>query len=636
MLASDQILLSEEEEAWLEGYLPRRLSSSSPSEVLLLQYTSGSTGAPKGVTLSSSNLLTNIESVKQTSECSRSAGVGAAVALVSWLPQYHDMGLIGSCIAPAILGWRAELMSPASFLARPAAWLQAISRLASSHLVISAAPSFGYAVCASRVTEEECSTLSLSHWRVAMIGAEPIRERTLKCFDELFGRCGWRRERWACVYGLAESTLYAVGTTEVPSLLPLDRSRLQVGERPIVAEKAGSAGGGIEGEGAMDSDGGERGSRSDRGSGGGSVMRAEHGVGAEGVRWISREGVSKSERAVAADAGAASDGSCGWRCVGCALPSDARGQRLLIVHPDLHMPLADGCVGEIWLAGPSVARGYWNHPEDQSFGAALMATLPACSSPSDSAEGQVCEDTRYLRTGDLGLLHRGRLYIVGRLKDVLLIRGRTLHAADVEECVERHHPTAVRSGCCAAFAIEGESEEGLALMIEILKQTSHSEEAMEALVRSTRTVLAQLLGVKPCYVMLLKPNTLPKTTSGKLRRAECCKLLKSMEAAKGRATDREALVHVWCSIGREEESDDDGRPAMSNGWSEEAHAVGVLQAGGELVGSDHALCLESICKAIQEITFTEVNPDEPLDELGLDSTDLFELEAELRKRANSR
>ena len=380
-----------DEARWLETeWLPSRLgTAAAPDEISFLQYTSGSTGAPKGVAVATTSLVANIHSVKQASECSRAGRVGDAIALVSWLPQYHDMGLIGGCLSPAALGWRADLMEPSAFLTRPAAWLEAISRLHGTHDVISPAPNFGYALCARRVTAEDASTLKLSHWRMAMNGAEVIRHRTLRAFEQRFGGAnGFSPGAWACVYGLAENCLYACGSAEAPVVVSLDRRHVGVGGRPLMAQEGGI---GVEGD-----------------------TRTDGGIGGDG---------SDDQRV---------------QCVGCrVLDAGAVRQSVRIVHPETCDEMADGSVGEVWLSGESICRGYWNLPAEtqHAFGAALSTAGRGGGGGgggrgggSGGGGGGGGGGGCYLRSGDLGFLHQSRLYICGRLKDILTLRGRTLHA----------------------------------------------------------------------------------------------------------------------------------------------------------------------------------------------------------------
>ena len=176
------------DEAWLAAWLVSLCGPADPGEVAFLQYTSGSTGHPKGVMVGTRNLLANIDAIAQMRLCHAEMGsVGVErVGVCSWLPQYHDMGLIGGCLAAAVRGWRADLTSPFTFLQRPLVWLQMMTRLRETHLLMQPAPNFGYALCVRRIKGDALSKLSLSHWLIAMNGAEPIRAQTIQDFSARF------------------------------------------------------------------------------------------------------------------------------------------------------------------------------------------------------------------------------------------------------------------------------------------------------------------------------------------------------------------------------------------------------------------------------------------------------------------
>ncbi|EOD06406.1 hypothetical protein EMIHUDRAFT_41407, partial [Emiliania huxleyi CCMP1516] len=440
--ASDDSLAppSGEEEAWLHAAVAGR-TRPAESEIAFLQFTSGSTGNPKGVMVGTRNLVANVRLIIQANVRAVPAG---ELAIVSWLPQYHDMGLIGGCLSAALSGWRAELLSPFAFLQRPLLWLLAISRLSDSHHVVSPAPNFGYALCVRR--DAELPRLDLSRWRIAMNGAEPIRAATLREFEAKFGRAGFDPASWACVFGLAENVLYVAGCAEPAHLLRLDRARLAVGDVPLPRASPAGASQALE--------------------------------------------------------------ACGHAL----LPERESGQAVRIVG-DAREALPDGTVGEVWVRGPSVARGYWQLEE--------LSRETFCATLAGSSEGQSgesgCGADSYLRTGDLGLLWEGRLYIVGRIKDVLTIKGRTLHAHDIEVCAERGSD-ALRLGCCAAFPVLGDDgDEALVLMAELREEAARACAAVAAQVASA---VGEGEGVRPTVVVLLAPRSILKTTSGKLRRRE--------------------------------------------------------------------------------------------------------------------
>ncbi|MFD0416962.1 aminotransferase class I/II-fold pyridoxal phosphate-dependent enzyme [Streptomyces sp. NPDC127108] len=394
-----------------------------------LQYTSGSTSAPKGVMVSHGNLLHNLAAIH------RRLAHDADSQMVSWLPPYHDMGLIGGILSPLYGGFPAHLMAPMSFVRRPLLWLQALSDTRAS---TSVAPNFGFEACVRRITDEERDRLDLRHWRLALNGAEPVRADTLDRFVERFAPSGFRRSALLPCYGLAEATLMVTGVRahEPPAIGEFDAAALGAG-LATEATGAGKAAG------------------------------------------------SRVTRVVAC--GPAVDG------VDVAVV-DARTRR--------RVP-GEGTIGEVWLTGPSVARGYWRRPEatEDTFRARLEDE----------------PDTPYLRTGDLGFLREGQLHVVGRTKDVVIVQGRNHYPHDIELTVERADP-AVRPGCGAAFAVEVDGAEQLVVAYEI-----DGRRAADApgLLAGLRSAIADEHQVTPHAVVLLKRSTVHRTTSGKIQRQAC-------------------------------------------------------------------------------------------------------------------
>ncbi|HEV2852271.1 MAG TPA: amino acid adenylation domain-containing protein [Thermoanaerobaculia bacterium] len=392
-----------------------------------LQYTSGSTAAPKGVMLRHANLLANLEQIRL------SFAQTPAERTVIWLPPYHDMGLIGGILTPLYTGNTAVLLSPVSFLQRPLRWLQAISRYRGT---TSGGPNFAYDLCVEKIGEQERENLDLSSWTLAFNGAEPVRAATLERFARAFAPCGFRREAFLPCYGLAEGTLLAA-----------------VGWR-----------------------------------GAGATIGTFEAVELE------------KHRAVPA-----ADPDDARTLVGCG--TAPQGARLLVVDPESGVPRAPGEVGEIWIAGPAVAAGYWGLPEAtaESFGAR-------------TADG----DGPWLRTGDLGFLGPGNeLFVTGRSKDLIILRGRNHYPQDIELTVERSHP-ALRPGCGAAFAVEppeGAGEERLVIVQEVRRE--HRQEDPAEAVAAIRRAVADEHEAQVHAVVLLRPATIPKTTSGKIQRAAC-------------------------------------------------------------------------------------------------------------------
>ncbi|MFP2926241.1 fatty acyl-AMP ligase, partial [Pyxidicoccus sp. 3LG] len=420
-----------------------------------LQYTSGSTGSPRGVVLTHANLLHNSHAIQRCFEHdSNSVGV-------IWLPPYHDMGLIGGILQPLHVGFPVVLMSPLDFLARPMRWLQAVSRYRAT---TSGGPNFAYELCVRKATPELVSQLDLSSWSLAFNGAEPLHPATLQRFRETFAPCGFRPEAVYPCYGLAEATLIASGGRK--AALPL-----------------------------------------------------QHSVRKDALE--ANEAVPVSST----DAGALTLVGCGTR-----LPD----QELLIVEPQGRLPLPEGRVGEVWLRGPSIARGYWNRPEETE------ATFHARRA-DDPAAGP------YLRTGDLGFLRDGELFITGRLKDLIIVRGRNHYPHDLERTAVACH-AALRPGCSAAFGVEATGGEQLVLVQEV--DTRKAFDAA-ALTEAIREAVAAEHGVVLHAVVLIEPGSLPKTSSGKVQRRAT------------RAAWLEGQLQVVSSDVRPPEAGSDAEPSLA-------------------------------------------------------------------------
>ena len=402
----------------------------SPDTIAFLQYTSGSTSTPRGVMVSHGNLVHNEHMLQHAYEHT------AETVCVSWLPLYHDMGLIGNVLQTLYVGGHCVLMTPAAFLQRPVRWLQAISAF-NAHT--SGGPNFAYDVCVQKITAEQRSALDLSRWRLAFSGAEPIRAQTLNRFADVFAPCGFRRETLYPAYGLAEATLMVSGGRKAAE--------------PIVHTVQKTA-------------------------------LAQHRV-----------------------VSAQPDDADAQTLVGCG--QSRLGQQVRIVDPVTCQPCNPGQVGEIWVAGPSVTQGYWNHPEAtaQTFQAQLANT----------GEGP------FLRTGDLGCLCDGELFVTGRLKDMMIIRGSNHYPQDIEGTVEQSH-VALRPGYGAAFSVEVEGEERLVVVQELERSyrcTPLSKGGVREVMTAIRQAIAEVHGLQVHAVLLLRAGSVPKTTSGKIQRQAC-------------------------------------------------------------------------------------------------------------------
>ncbi len=390
----------------------------------LLQYTSGSTTTPKGVMVSHANLLHNQQIIQTAFQHT------PETILVSWLPLYHDMGLIGSILQPLYVGFPCILMSPLSFLQKPLRWLQAISRYRAT---TSGGPDFAYHLCARRVSAEQRAELDLSSWNIAFNGAEMVRAETLEQFSTAFAACGFQPHAFFPCYGLAEATLMVSGgPAEIPP------SILTVQAEGMARDEV--------------------------------IARGPH------------EASEKESRTLV---------SCGpWL-----------DQEIIIVDPATSTPCPPHQIGEIWVSGPGVAQGYWNRPAetDHTFRAFL----------ADTGGGP------FLRTGDLGFVANGELYLTGRLKDLIIIRGRNYYPQDIELTAEQAHP-ALQPGAGAAFSVDGDGEEQLALVYELQRRHRHADTEEVAL--AIRRAVADTHELQVHAIALLKPGTVAKTSSGKIQR----------------------------------------------------------------------------------------------------------------------
>jgi 1-acyl-sn-glycerol-3-phosphate acyltransferase len=387
-----------------------------PDDVALLQYTSGSTGSPKGVVLTHAELLANLRAM------ARATVTDSNDVFVSWLPLYHDMGLIGAWLGGLCIGFPLVVMSPLSFLARPARWLRAIS---DHRATLSASPNFGFELCARKARDEDLEGVDLSTLRMLFNGAEPVSADTLERFTERFATYGLRPEAIAPVYGLAEA---AVGLAFPPP-----------GRRPLV----------------------------DR---------------------IARESLVRAGLAVPAD-----DGDDAFRVVACgrALP----GYEMRVVDGAGNV-LADRHEGRIELRGPSATRGYFRNVE----------------------ETRRLFDGDWLDTGDLGYLAAGDIYLTGRAKDLIIRAGRNLHPEVLERAVS--DLPGVRAGCVAVFATS-DPEAGTERLVVAVETRAHDVATREQVRADVVTTTVDVLGTPPDEVMLLEPGSVPKTSSGKIRRAAC-------------------------------------------------------------------------------------------------------------------
>ena len=393
---------------------------TSRETLALLQYTSGSTGNPKGVMVAHHNLLHNVDSFR------RGLGFTEKTRFGGWIPLYHDMGLMAQLLPALFLGSDCVLMTPNAFVMRPHLWLRMIDKYG---IGFSAAPNFAYELCRRRVTDAQLAQIDLSRWEYAANGSEPVQASTLLAFAQRFAPAGFREEALCPCYGMAEATVYISGCAH---------------RRPVIH--------------AVDA---------------GRLARHEFKLAEPG----------QATRALV---------SCG----------PASDYDVRIVNPETGQVLPQGQVGEIWLRGESVARGYWHNEQ------ATRATFQASTADGDGG---------YLRTGDLGLVHGDEIYVTGRIKEMLIVHGRNLYPQDIEHEVRAQHAElSTRFG--AVFTVSAPDEEEAVIVTHEIKGR-FSVERLREITSSIKTAVSREFGVRVAGVVLLKPGNVQRTTSGKIQRS---------------------------------------------------------------------------------------------------------------------
>ncbi|MDR3501729.1 MAG: AMP-binding protein [Legionella sp.] len=395
---------------------------ASLDDLAFLQYTSGSTGDPKGVMVSHGNIIANTVTIDALFE-------GRGETLCSWLPPFHDMGLIGAILYPLVYNMHSVLMAPTTFLKRPFFWLKAISDYRAN---ISPAPNFSYEMCISTITDEEKKQLDLSYWLVALNGAEPVSARTLSRFSEAFKECGFQAEFCYPAYGMAETTLMVCGKKpgSNTTILQVDKKALQ--EKHEIQ-----------------------------------LTNSEHGS---------------------------------LYLVGCGYTP--LKHELKIIDPQSFAELKPFQIGEIVVSGPSVAKGYWDKSDINRDIFELTLLDP---------------NKKYLRTGDLGFVNEnGELFVTGRLKDLIIIRGHNIYPQDIETTINDSHPDLIQHGC-AAFIYEIDDEPELVIVQEVHRRSKD----FDAIFNTILQRCAEDIPLLPARIILIQQATLPKTSSGKVQRGAC-------------------------------------------------------------------------------------------------------------------
>jgi 1-acyl-sn-glycerol-3-phosphate acyltransferase len=410
-----------------------------PDDTAFLQYTSGSTGNPKGVVLTHANLIANIRAMGARVE------VNSSDVFVSWLPLYHDMGLIGAWLGSLYFAAPLVVMSPLSFLARPQRWLRAIHRYRGT---LSAAPNFGYELCLRRLNDRDLEGLDLSSWRAAFNGAEAVSPETLEQFCARFKSAGFRPEAMMPVYGLAENS---VGLAFPP-----------VNRGPLI----------------------------DR---------------------IEREPFMLENRAVAA---AAADPAA-LKFAACGHPLDAHQIRIV---NEANRELPDRRIGRLQFRGPSSTSGYYHNPD----------------------QTRTLFEDDWLNSGDLAYIADGDIYLTGRAKDLIIRAGRNIYPPELEEAVG--HIEGIRPGCVVAFG-DTDPQTGTERLVVVAETRRHDTSRHENLRAQVNARTTDLVGEPPDEVVLAPPNAIPKTSSGKLRRAATCELYEKGQLGKPQKA-------VWLQVAR--------------------------------------------------------------------------------------
>jgi long chain fatty acid CoA FadD26 len=437
-----------------------------PDEIAYLQYTSGSTRTPTGVMISHRNIVANgaqalrafgvFDGTHGAADLDQVDGASGPVVSVGWFPLFHDMGLVLSIAAPLVGGYPSVLMDPVAFLAKPERWLRLLSAYPGA---ASAAPNFAYDYCASKVRPNVAADLRLGKILALINGSEPVRADTVSRFSEAFAIGGLRPEVHCPSYGLAEATVFVA--TDGPAEPP----------RAVVCRRDALAEGRIEAVDAASAD-------------------------------------ADAEAAASADVDADADAAAGAdkevvTLVSCGGPV---GQELRIVEPGTSRILREDVVGEILVCGPNIALGYWKRAEQSAevFGAVLPQT----------------GEQPWLRTGDLGALHEGRLLVTGRLKDLLIVDGRNHYPQDIEETVQCALGGG-HQGRAAVFSIPGDGSELVVAVAEQRRDLTGDAVRRGVAERAARARVAAAHGLRLDRLVLVPPGSIPRTSSSKVSRSAC-------------------------------------------------------------------------------------------------------------------
>ncbi|MGO9181939.1 AMP-binding protein [Mycobacterium sp.] len=425
------------------GPRPRRTGDDRP-DFIYLQYTSGSTRTPAGVMVSNRNVFANFEQIMSDFFAAEGGVPPSDLNVVSWLPLYHDMGLLIGVIMPILVGRPTIMTSPAGFLQRPARWMQ---MLAHDGCTISAGPNFAYELAVRKISNEDMAGLDLGGVHTILNGSERVQPATLKRFADRFAAFNFDPRAILPSYGMAEATVYIASRKvgEPPKIVDFDSEKLPAGE----------------------------------------ASTCESGSGTPLISY-----------------------------------GDHKSMAVRIVDPDTSRECLEGTVGEIWVHGDNVAIGYWQKPEEteRTFGARIVE--PSGGTP----------ESPWLRTGDSGFFSDGELFIIGRIKDLLIVYGRNHSPDDIEATIQE-----ITAGRCAAIAIPDKGIEKLVAIIELKKRGDSDEDVADRLrlvKREVRSAISKSHGLNVADLVLVSPGSIPITTSGKIRRSQCVELYRQDEFAR--------------------------------------------------------------------------------------------------------
>jgi len=395
-----------------------------------LQYTSGSTRTPAGVMVSHTNLAANFEQLMSSYFPDGVAPPNTTA--VSWLPFYHDMGLMLGLCAPILGGWHTVFCTPLAFLARPARWMQL---LASYPHVLTAAPNFAFDLAVGKTSDDDMAGLDLGDVLRVISGSERVHDVTLRRFAHRFARFNLRQESLQPSYGLAEATLYVATRTpgQPPNVVSFEPEKLSAGHAKRCANATGT------------------------------------------------------------------------KLVGYGTPE---APVVRIVDPDTRAECLAGMIGEVWVHGENVCLGYWEKPEQTEYMFGASMTASSTGTPGGP----------WLRTGDLGFISEGELFIIGRIKDLLIVRGRNHYPDDIEATVQE-----ITGGRVAAISVDEENTEQLVVIIEVKQRASDVDvpEKLLSLKGEVTSTISQVHGIRPADLVWVPRGSIPITTSGKVRRAAC-------------------------------------------------------------------------------------------------------------------